>query len=230
MSRPSDSQPTIKQQREQNRAAKVAALKQKQAAAKRNRTIGITLAVVAAVAVLALVVTFVVVLPSLAPKPAPDPVASGDPAAIEIAGLETFDGLVGTHVEGPVEYAMTPPAGGEHAAAWLNCGVYSEPQPNENAVHALEHGAVWVTYDPEQVDADGLATLRAALPGSYVILSPFPGLDAPVVASAWGAQVALDGVDDPRLELFLQRYWQSASSPEPGAPCTGALDGPGRVA
>ena len=103
MSRPSDSQPTIKQQREQNRAAKVAALKQKQAAAKRNRTIGITLAVVAAVAVLALVVTFVVVLPSLAPKPAPDPVASGDPAAIEIAGLETFDGLVGTHVGGAVE-------------------------------------------------------------------------------------------------------------------------------
>lgn len=229
MSRPSD-QPTVKQQRAENRAAKVAALQRKQAAEKRNRRIGIAVAITAGVAVLALVVTFVVVLPSLAPRPAPDPVASGDPSTIEIAGLETFEGLVGTHVEGPVDYAMTPPAGGEHAAVWLNCGVYSEPQADENAVHALEHGAVWVTYDPERVDADGVATLRASLPGSYIILSPYPGIDAPVIASAWGAQVALDGVDDPRLELFLQRYWQSPTSPEPGAPCTGALDGPGRVA
>ncbi len=229
MTRPSD-QPTIKQQREQNRAAKVAALKQKQAAAKRNRAIGIGAAIVAGVVALALIVTFAIVIPALTPRAAPDPVASGDPSAIEIDGLQTFDNLESTHVEGPVEYAMTPPAGGEHAAAWLNCGVYSEPQANENAVHALEHGAVWVTYDPERVDADGVATLRAALPSSYIILSPYPGIGAPVVASAWGAQVALDGVDDPRLELFLQRYWQSPSSPEPGAPCTGALDGPGRVA
>lgn len=124
---------------------------------------------------------------------------------------------------------MTPPAGGDHAAAWLTCGVYNQPQPNENAVHSLEHGAVWVTYNPDKVDSAGLDKLRSVLPSTYVILSPFEGLDAPVVASAWGAQVKLDGPDDERLELFLQKYWKSPAAPEPGALCSGAFTGPGKV-
>lgn len=220
--------PTVKQQREAQRAAKVAALKKKQATEKRNRLIGILSAVVGGVAVLALIVAIVVMNPAKTPTTGEDPVAQ-DRNSIEIEGLETFDALTATHVEGAVEYAMTPPAGGDHAAAWLNCGVYSEPQANENAVHSLEHGAVWVTYDPEQVDGAGLETLRAALPSTYIVLSPFEGLPAPVVASAWGAQVQLDGPDDERLESFLQKYWKSPAAPEPGALCTGAVTGPGKV-
>ncbi len=45
------------------------------------------------------------------------------------------------HVEGDIDYDGHP-AGGEHSAVWLNCGAYSEPVPEENAVHSLEHGAV----------------------------------------------------------------------------------------
>lgn len=221
--------PTVKQQREQQRAAKVAAMKKKQESEKRRRLFGIIAGITAGLAVIALIVTIVVTNPTKTPTTGEDPVASADPNDIEIEGLETFDGLTAVHVDTAVDYTMTPPAGGNHAAAWLNCGVYNEPQANENAVHSLEHGAVWVTYDPEVVDAAGLETLRAALPSTYVILSPFEGLPSPVVASAWGAQVQLDGVDDERLALFLQKYWQSPSAPEPGAACTGALTGPGRV-
>ena len=39
--------------------------------------------------------------------------------------------------------------GGDHFARWLACDVYDEEVPAELAVHSLEHGAVWVTYDPE---------------------------------------------------------------------------------
>ena len=222
--------PTIKQQREAQRAAKVAALKKKQATEKRNRTIGIAAAAIAAVAVVALIVTFVVIIPATTPQAAPDPVASGDASDIEIEGLELFEGLEANHVETPVTYTMSPPAGGDHNATWLNCGVYSEPVPNENAVHSLEHGAVWVTYNPDEIDADGVAELRTKLPSSYIVLSPFPDLQAPVVASAWGAQVELDGPTDERLSSFLEKYWQSPTSPEPGAACSGGLDGPGQVA
>ncbi|MGX5680956.1 DUF3105 domain-containing protein [Schumannella luteola] len=225
----SSNKPTVKQQREAQRAAKVAALKKKQATEKRNRLIGIILGATAGVAVLALIVVLVVTNPAKTPTTGDDPVASGDRDAIEIEGLETWPGLTATHVDGTVDYEMTPPAGGDHNAVWLNCGVYNVPQPNENAVHALEHGAVWVTYNADEVSGADLDTLRAALPSTYVILSPYDGLDAPVVASAWGAQVKLDGADDPRLQSFLEKYWKSPSAPEPGAACTGALTGEGKV-
>jgi hypothetical protein len=43
-------------------------------------------------------------------------------------------------------------------------------------------------------------------PPGYVLLSPYPGLRSAVVASAWGAQIALSGPNDPRLSEFLARY------------------------
>jgi len=217
------STPSVKEQREAKRAEKVAVLKKQQAKEKRNRTIGIVAGSLGAVAVIALVITFVVT--SAVPKVNPDDIA--------IEGLQTFDGLAATHVATTVDYeadyGMNPPAGGNHNQAWLNCGVYTEPQQNENAVHALEHGAVWVTYDPDALSEAEVETLRDSIPGTYMLLSPYPDLPAPVVASAWGEQVQLDGVDDPRLTDFIEKFRQSPDAPEPGAACTGAIDGPGKI-
>jgi len=217
------STPSVKEQREAKRAEKVAVLKKQQAREKRNRTIGIVAGSLGAVAVIALVITFVVT--SAVPKVNPDDIA--------IEGLQTFDGLAATHVTTGVDYeadyGMNPPAGGNHNQAWLNCGVYSEPQQNENAVHALEHGAVWVTYNPDEISDADVETLRDSIPGTYMLLSPYPDLPAPVVASAWGNQVQLDGVDDPRLTDFIEKFRQSPDAPEPGAACTGAIDGPGKI-
>jgi Protein of unknown function (DUF3105) len=210
---------TIKQQREKRRAEKVAALKAKQAAEKRNRRIGLISAIVGGVAVIALIVGIVV-------TSATPPV---DPETIEIEGLQTFEVLEAVHVETAVDYEMSPPAGGPHNPAWLNCGIYELPVQAENAVHSLEHGAVWITYDPAVVTGADLDALRSKMPRSYIILSPFEGLQAPVVASAWGAQVELDGVADPRLEQFIVKYRQSPDAPEPGALCSQAIDGPGKV-
>jgi hypothetical protein len=216
---------TVKQQREARRAEKVAALKKQQAKERRNRILGISLASIAGLAIVALVITFVVT--SATPK--------RDAADIAVEGVQTWPDLTAGHVDPtPVDYAaqfgMNPPAGGPHWGAWLNCGVYTQPQENERAVHALEHGALWITYDDAKLSDADVQTLRNELPDSYIILSPYVGLDAPVVASGWGAQVKLDGVDDTRLKDFVEKYWKSADVPEPGARCDGAVDGPGKVA
>lgn len=215
---------TVKQEREQRRLAKVEAFKKEQARARRNRIIAIVLSSVAALAVVAVIITIVVT--SATPK--------RNAADISVEGIQTWSDIDYTHVEGAVdyegEYGMNPPAGGSHNSAWLNCGIYEEPQQAEYAVHALEHGAVWVTYNPELVSGDDLSALRDSLPGSYIVLSPIAELDAPVVASAWGAQVKLDGVDDERLSDFVEKYWKSGDVPEPGARCDGAIDGPGKLA
>ena len=127
-----------------------------------------------------------------------------------------------------VDYAQTPPAGGDHNAVWLNCGVYTEPVPNENAVHDLEHGAVWVTYDPAQVSDDDVAKLEALLPSTYSVLSPYEDMDTPIAVSAWNAQLKVDSADDERIEQFIRAYWRSTNAPEPNAACTGAYDAPGK--
>ena len=102
--------------------------------------------------------------------------------------------------------------------------------PKENTVHALEHGAVWAAYDPSALSADQVEALQQAVPDTYVVLSPYEGLETPITLSAWGAQVAVDSPEDERLEQFVTKYWQSPDAPEPGASCTGGLDAPGRVA
>lgn len=215
---------TIKQQREQRRQTKVAAFKREQARQKRNRTITIWVSSIAGAAVIALVATLVIVTNT--PKV--------DPQTIALTGLKTWDLKAGQHVDPkPVDYladyGMNPPAGGAHWSAELNCGVYTEPQQNELAVHSLEHSAVWVTYNPDQVSGADLKTLTDRIPRTYAILSPYPGLDAPIVVSAWGAQMKLSSVGDKGLDGFIARYLKSPNAPEPGAPCSGGVDGPGKV-
>ena len=144
-----------------------------------------------------------------------------------------------THVPGPVKYSVTPPVGGDHNATWLTCGVYDKPVPNENAVHNLEHGAVWITYQPS-LPASEVSQLRAfvgkqtvltpagASSGSrYIDLTPYPGLPAPIVASSWGFQLHLSSPSDPRLQQFVNKFRVSQQyTPEYGGPCTGGTGTP----
>lgn len=211
---------TTKQQRAAERERKLAEFKKKEAKRKRNRKLGLIGAIVGVVAIVGLLVVSLV----LAPRPA-SYTAGGDGAQIE--GVETFDNG-SNHVTTTVDYPQTPPAGGEHAPVWLNCGVYTEPVPNENAVHSMEHGALWVTYDPSISD-DQLAALRDKLPSSYAILSPFEGLPSPIVVSGWNSQLQVDDADDARIAEFFEEYWKSDSVPEPGALCTGGVDAPGKA-
>jgi len=144
----------------------------------------------------------------------------------EIDGVQTFPDLSRDHQDGTVTYPQTPPVGGAHNAVWQNCGVYEQPVTNEHAVHSLEHGAVWVTYRPD-LPADQVEQLQTLLrPHGYTLLSPYPDLPAPVVASAWGVQLQLESANDERLEEFLAKYRQGAQTPEPGAACIGGTSAP----
>lgn len=212
---------TAKQEREQRRQEKLAEYQQQMARRKRSKVVWWTVGAVAAVAVVGLVVASIVFTPQ--------PVTYGaqDSTGAVIEGVETFENEY-THVEGAVDYPQTPPAGGPHNPTWLTCGVYTEPVPNEYAVHSLEHGAVWVTYDADLVDDEQLRTLRSHFPSTYTILSPHEGLDSPFVLSAWNAQLRIDDPDDPRIPDFFEEYWRSQFAPEPNATCAGGVTAPGR--
>ena len=143
------------------------------------------------------------------------------------SGVETYDvGPAGEHTEGAVDYAQSPPVGGEHNPIWQNCGFYEEPVRNENAVHSLEHGAVWITYLPD-LPQDEIERVRdLAQSDSYVLASPYQDQASPIVATAWGKQLTLESAEDPGLERFIGAYSQGPQTPEKGATCSGGTGDP----
>ncbi|SFI18620.1 MULTISPECIES: DUF3105 domain-containing protein [Microbacterium] len=212
---------TVKQQREQQKQQKLAEYQRQLAKRRRSKLTWWVVGTAAAVVVIALVVASYVLTPR------PVSLDRGDGDGSSITGVETYSHTA-NHVDGDVDYEQTPPAGGDHNAMWLNCGVYTQPVPDINAVHSLEHGAVWVTYDPAVVGEAEVEALKAQLPSTYTILSPYEGMDSPIALSAWNAQLTVTDPSDERIGEFLAAYWRNVNGPEPGAACTGALDAPGK--
>ncbi|WP_338749056.1 DUF3105 domain-containing protein [Janibacter alittae] len=200
------------------RDARLAQARQEQQAKERRRTfllVGVTAVII--VAIVAMVGYAIV-------SEADEREAAGN-----LEAVKEYEYQGGNHVQGEIDYAESPPVGGEHNPIWLNCGVYDEPVPSQHAVHSLEHGAVWVTYDPD-LPASEVETLEATLPDTYTLLSPYEGeMPSKIVASAWGHQLALDSADDPRLKGFIKEYREGPQTPEPGAACTGGVDASGTV-
>ncbi|MGW3866811.1 DUF3105 domain-containing protein [Streptomyces sp. NPDC005047] len=144
-----------------------------------------------------------------------------------VSGEKTWDNkkLGRDHIQSTVDYPMNPPVGGDHSQAWMTCDgtVYTKPIANENAVHSLEHGAVWITYNDKAADAD-IKTLGDKVSKTpYTLMSPAENQPGTIMLSAWGRQLTVEEASDPRVEQFLTKYVQGAQTPEPGAACTGGL-------
>jgi hypothetical protein len=141
-----------------------------------------------------------------------------------IDGVQAIRVADNTHTESIVDYQLRPPAGGAHNPVWWNCGFYDEPIPDEHAVHDLEHGVVWIAYDPDlpSTDVDGLHDLARSNP--RLLVTPYPDLPdgTAVVATAWARQLTLTSATDHRLAAFVDRYVDGSQAPEAGASCTGS--------
>ncbi|NLE81342.1 MAG: DUF3105 domain-containing protein [Rhodococcus sp.] len=187
-------------------------------------TIGAVVAVVALITVLAV---------NLYPKyQATEAAAEYQPSAEtpdpsdKIDGVEKIDYPAGIHVQPTqrVAYDKTPPFGGPHDGTWATCTgtVYEQAIRTENAVHSLEHGAVWIAYNPDTVSGDALETLEDKVDGeTYMMLSPYPGLDTPVALQSWGHQLKVDSVDDERIDQFITALRLNQNTyPEVGASCS----------
>jgi hypothetical protein len=142
--------------------------------------------------------------------------------ATPIPGVETFAVESRAHTTDPVDYPQDPPVGGPHDPSWQKCRVYDAPVRRENAVHSMEHGAVWITYQPDLPESDREVLAKLAEGQRFLLISPYPGLKDPVVASAWGVQLRLNDVHDPRLQAFIDRY--AGNGPESGANCDSGVE------
>ena len=104
-------------------------------------------------------------------------------------------------------YNSNPPTSGWHwpsPAAW---GVYDNQLPDEELVHNLEHGGIWLSYkDPTNTDiVNQLKDIASHYP-SHIIVEPRPQDDSPVAVAAWGQLLNMDTVNYDVIYAFIRRY------------------------
>jgi hypothetical protein len=147
--------------------------------------------------------------------------SKSDPGkAIQGVTIERASGR--SHREGKIDYpGKKPPSGGDHNPIPLTCGYYDQQPPDEYAVHSLEHGAVWIAYDPNKISPADLATAKQLAKHNKVLVTPYEGLDSPVVLVAWEHRLEVPAISDPRVQQFVDAYAGSSSAPEPTAACVG---------
>ena len=160
-------------------------------------------------------------LPADGKKPdTPQPLPEDPPK-----GIEVYPATTNRTVKGPIEYDREPPTNGNHAPLWQNCGFYQKAIQDRHAVHSMDHGVVWITHRPD-LPQQQIESLRPYGEENYVIVSPYPGQDAPVIATSWRVQLELDGADDPRLEQFVDEFRVSELAPLSGNRCTLGVGNP----
>jgi Protein of unknown function (DUF3105) len=131
-------------------------------------------------------------------------------------------------------YSSLPATSGPHwdPSGIANWGVYTTPQNESQLVHNLEHGGIVIWYDPQRLDADGIAQLEqfvrtqnaSGVSGRYkFIVSPWGGseeLPSPVVATSWRWLLELDEADIAAIEDFAGEHYGIAPEPNggPGPP------------
>jgi len=199
--------------------------KAERARERRNRILTIT---VSTVIVAGLVVGGVVLVRSQSDKDSTASDSKGTSGHFVTGkdGVKTWKGTLGrTHVTKTVKYPMEPPVGGNHNQVWMNCNgdVYTKAVNNMNAVHSLEHGAVWVTYNSKASDADVKALAAKVKKTPYTLMSPVEDQKDPIMLSAWGKQRTVTSATDPNVDKFFADFVQGKQTPEPGAACTNGL-------
>lgn len=122
------------------------------------------------------------------------------------------------HVTDPAEMRILegePPTRGPHFAVPQSVGVYQQQVPDGNAIHSLEHGIVWITYNPALVDEDMINQLEDLGDefGSDAIVAPRPENASAIAAVSWGQILKLDSFDKAQLDDFVKTNVNRAPEP-----------------
>ncbi len=141
----------------------------------------------------------------------------GDPSnnIPALKAVKTYDYAGNHHTTDPVTYTETPPAGGPHDPVWEDCGVYTQQIRNENACTPSSTAPCGSPTGPARRPPTSRPSQTAlgSVKDKKTILSPYPGLPAPVVVTVWNAQLDLKGASDPRLAQFLELLRRRAHRP-----------------
>lgn len=113
-----------------------------------------------------------------------------------------------------------PPTSGSHASP-LTWGVYDTEVRDDQAIHNMEHGGVYVSYQPN-LPKDQIKELTSLLSAPFsdskfqpkkIVLAPRVKNKYPIELSSWRRSEALTSYDQQKIEDYITR--NLGKSPEP---------------
>jgi len=90
-------------------------------------------------------------------------------------------------------YNSNPPTSGWHYQNPADWGIYQKELPDEQLIHDLEHGGIWISYRPDiPSDQKMIIEYIAAQYSAKVIVTPRPENDSDVAVAAWQRLLKLE--------------------------------------
>lgn len=104
-------------------------------------------------------------------------------------------------------YNSNPPSSGWHYPRPAQSGIYDTEFPDEQLIHNLEHGHIWIAYKPDtpKDQIELLANIAKGY-GSKVIMAPRKENDTPIALVAWQHVFKLTTVDEAQIKTFIDAY------------------------
>ena len=105
-----------------------------------------------------------------------------------------------------------PPTSGSHGAP-IGWGEYPTPVPEENVVHDMEHGGIYVSYNPDLVSEEDLESLRGLFFKPYsnsefaptkVVMAPRPENEAPIVLASWDRNQVFETFNEEQMIAYYK--------------------------
>lgn len=119
-----------------------------------------------------------------------------------------------------VTYGTNPPTSGNHWPTPVLDGLYDKVQPDEGLVHSLEHGRVWISYQPD-ISQNVIDEIKELAEGRIrIIVTPRAANETDIALAAWTRLDTFDlengELDKNRILDFIERY--DDKGPERGIP------------
>lgn len=137
---------------------------------------------------------------------------TGRPAPVSkpVEGTVDFDVVSREHIASGTPgsgYNSDPPTSGPHWPAPVKNGVYDNELADEQLIHNLEHGHVWVLYRPDVSD-EVKNRLKEIVEGDNwkVVMAPRAKNDTAIALVAWGRLLKMDEPDYEKVKDFINTY------------------------
>jgi uncharacterized protein DUF3105 len=137
-----------------------------------------------------------------------------------VANVQTFPILSRNHInpgDTHPPYNSNPPTNGWHYPVWADWGIYTSILPDEQVIHNLEHGGVWISYR-DSSDTQLISQLQTLVSNDpdRIIMTYRPQDDSAIALAAWGVLLKLDQFDADAIIAFIQNYRYHAPENIPG--------------